>query len=69
MIESGTIIANGGKKSPGIGSGLYGGLYGDFGDITITGGTITATRREYAAGIGNDSDGSCGNITITDANG
>ena len=34
------------------------------GNITITGGTITATGCSGGAGIGSGKNGSCGNITI-----
>ena len=36
------------------------------GNITITGGTITATGGENAAGIGSGQNDNCGTITITD---
>ena len=35
------------------------------GNITITGGTVTATGGEFAAGIGSAYTSNCGNITIT----
>ena len=53
IISNGTVIAKGG-----IGAGS-----GTCGNITISGGDITATG--YRAGIGGGDKGSCGDITIT----
>ena len=63
VIESGTIIADGGRTAAGIG----GGNGGACGDITIHGGDITATCEGYAgAGIGIAFTGATGGgITIT----
>ena len=53
----------------GIGGGYYesnNNEYGiDCGNITINGGTVTATGGDNAAGIGSGHYGSCGDITIT----
>ena len=74
VIESGTIVAKGGERSSGIGSGghdAYGAdvaeLYAQTtcGNIEIKGGHITATGDGYGAGIGCGGRGTCGNITIT----
>ena len=74
VIESGTIVAKGGERSSGIGSGghdAYGAdvaeLYAQTtcGNIEIKGGHITATGDTYGAGIGCGGRGTCGNITIT----
>ena len=48
-------------SSSGISAGIGGGPNLSCGNITINGGTITATGGMYAAGIGG---GTCGNITI-----
>ena len=64
-IESGTIIANGGCYSAGIGSSLV----STCGNITITGGDVTATCVDmYGPGIGSGFKGTCGNITISGGN-
>ena len=63
VIESGTIIANGGRSAAGIG----GGNKGACGDITIHGGDITATNEGYGGAVigctGFNAIG--GDITIT----
>lgn len=63
VIESGTIIADGGKSAAGIG----GGNKGACGDITIHGGDITATNEGYGGAVigctGFNAIG--GDITIT----
>ena len=59
IINSGEIIANGGGRCAGIG----GGCERKCGDITINGGTITATGNG-GAGIGSGESSACGNITI-----
>jgi len=73
VIESGTIVAKGGERSSGIGSGghdAYGAdvaeLYAQTtcGNIEIKGGHITATGDTYGAGIGCGGRGTCGNIII-----
>jgi hypothetical protein len=50
VIESGTIVAQGGDKAAGIGGGVSSNLTAD--NIVITGGRITATGGAIAAGIG-----------------
>lgn len=56
-------------SSNGYGAGIGGGNGISCGNITIRGGTITATGGENAAGIGagygNNNESVCGNITIT----
>ena len=60
-------MSKGGEDGAGIGSG-YNGICGN---ITISGGTVTAMSRGYGAGIGSgyrsgaDIIGSCGTITIS----
>ena len=65
VIESGTVTAKGcGDSSAGIGSGYL----GSCGNITISGGTVTATSDSdgnSGAGIGCGYNGSCENITIS----
>ena len=76
VIESGTIVAKGGERSSGIGSGGHDAdgigatvaeQYAETtcGNITITGGNITAMGDGYGAGIGCGGRGTCGIITIT----
>ena len=74
VIESGTIVARGGLRSSGIGSGGYEADEANVaelhaqttcGYIEIKGGHITATGDDYGAGIGCGGRGTCGNITIT----
>ena len=64
--EAGSLTATGGFNSAGIGGGYLGG--GN--NITIKGGTVTATGGGYhgnsGAGIGGGSSGSGENITIND---
>ncbi len=63
---SGSLKAEGGDCSAGIGSGkCYNGECYNGENITITGGTVTATGGENGAGIGGGRDGSGKNITIT----
>lgn len=74
VIESGTIVAKGGERSSGIGSGGHD-AYGEniaelyaqttCGNIEIKGGHITATGDTYGAGIGCGGRGTCGDIIIT----
>ena len=74
VIESGTIVAKGGQRASGIGSGGHD-AYGEnvaelyakttCGNIEIKGGHITAMGSSYGAGIGCGGRGTCGNITIT----
>ena len=58
---SGTLIARGGTKGAGIGSGFE--KVGN--NITISGGTVTATGGSYGAGIGGGMYGAASNITIS----
>ena len=64
VINSGTITANGGYRSAGIGSANNGNRCGN---ITITGGTVNATGGDYAAGIGGSWSTyvGCGNINVS----
>lgn len=65
IIEGGTVSAQGGSCSAGIGSGDGGGSSPALcGYITINGGDITATGGVNGAGIGCGRCGECGNITI-----
>ena len=65
--EAGSLTATGGFNSAGIGGGAEG---GGGNNITIKGGTVTATGGGYrgnsGAGIGGGSSGSGENITIND---
>ena len=72
LINSGTIVASGGREAAGIGSGGSTEKVGvvNCGTITITGGDVTATGGVSAAGIGSgcaeeDTENNCGAITIT----
>ena len=58
--NDGSLTATGGTYAAGIGSGNN----GKCGNITIRGGTITATGNG-AAGIGSGFNGKCGDITIS----
>ncbi|GAB6393780.1 MAG: Ig-like domain-containing protein [Bacteroidales bacterium] len=64
---AGSLTAQGGDLLPrnGGGAGIGGGDMKSCGNITITGGTITATGGIMAAGIGGGPHGNGGNITIT----
>ena len=65
IINGGTITANGGYRSAGIGSANNGNRCGN---ITITGGIVNATGGQYAAGIGGGSWSAyvgCGNINVS----
>ena len=53
------------NSSESLGAGIGSGSYGTCGNITIKGGTVTATGGYYAAGIGGGSNATCENITIT----
>ncbi|MEE3376528.1 MAG: hypothetical protein VZR22_07475, partial [Candidatus Cryptobacteroides sp.] len=48
-------------------AGIGGGKNCNCGDITITGGTITATGGTKSAGIGSSMESDCGNIRITNS--
>lgn len=75
-ITGGTVIAQGGSRAAGIGTGHAGNIsnaktINQCGNITITGGTVTATGGALAAGIGlgsssggNKASNICGTITI-----
>lgn len=60
-VVNATVTANGGAA-------IGGGSSFDGGDITITGGTVTATNKNAGAAIGGGKSGSGGNITITGGN-
>ncbi|MBR2876724.1 MAG: leucine-rich repeat protein [Clostridia bacterium] len=60
-VVNATVTANGGAA-------IGGGSSFDGGDITITGGTVTATNEGAGAAIGGGMYGSGGNITITGGN-
>ncbi len=55
-------------SSYGYGCGIGGRSFTQCGNITINGGTITATGGDGCAGIGGSRDGTCGNINITGGN-
>lgn len=68
-----SICINGGVVNAtmtgyGSGAAIGGGDSFDGGDITITGGTVTATSVSQGAAIGGGNRGSGGNITITGGN-
>ena len=60
--EAGSLKATGNFNGAGIGGGGYN---GNGEDITITGGTVTATSEEGGAGIGGGEQGNGKNIMIT----
>lgn len=64
--DDAVIDVKGGKRGAGIGSESEDGLsYASCGNITISGGTVTAIGGESGAGIGGGGGGSsCGNIVI-----
>ena len=70
--DTGTLLAGGCYLGAGIGAGRYQGDYYtedkkdevSTSNITITGGKITASGGEYAAGIGGSSKGDASNIRI-----
>jgi len=60
LVETGTALTIGGTGSLDVtaeifGAGIGSGMGKDYGDITITGGTITASSRNRGAGIGRGS--------------
>ncbi len=62
---NGALMANGGYRGAGIGTGFVDGGSVTFGNIIIEGGSITATGDDYGAGIGTG----CvykGNVTLGD---
>ncbi|GAB6395417.1 MAG: hypothetical protein MdMp024_1729 [Bacteroidales bacterium] len=62
----GSLVAKGGDLSfTGGGAGIGTGAGRNGGNITIAGGTITATGGVTAAGIGGGANGGGGNVTIT----
>ena len=63
IAGTGALSVLGGKQGAGIGASAH--SYGTAGNIVITGGTVTATGGEWAAGIGSAYYGTCGNITIS----
>ncbi len=62
---SGSLTAVGGNNAAGIGGG---GHRGDTHNIIINSGTISATGKGWAAGIGSSDDGSTWNIVINGGN-
>jgi hypothetical protein len=58
----GKLIAN--AESASYCAGIGGGDYGSGGEITISGGTVTATGGNYGAGIGGGSSGAGGTIEL-----
>ena len=63
----GSLTATGGSITLGIngGSGIGTGFKGTAGDITINGGTVTATGGFYGVSIGSGTEGTVGDITIS----
>jgi len=61
---TGSLTASSSSIIDGYGAGIGGGYLISCGNITISGGTVTATGGEYAAGIGGGYNGSCGDILI-----
>lgn len=72
MMLDGTVTAYGGNtssfssKDVGGGAGIGGGLYGDGGSITVSGGTLKAYGAEDAAGIGGGGWSEGGTFTLND---
>lgn len=66
-VTTGEITINGGivNASSSQCAGIGGGYYGTGSNITINGGTVTATGGSLGAGIGGGSQGSASNIVIT----
>ena len=62
---NGKLTASSYGYGAGIGGGSEGGSDGSCGNITITGGDITAKGGVYCAGIGGGLNRPCGNITIS----
>ena len=67
ILGDGSLNASSNGYATGIGC-CYGYDRGDCGNIVITGGTITATGGDYAAGIGGGNNNKCGDITISGGN-
>ena len=61
---NGKLIASSNGTGAGIGGGFDASSDGICGNITITGGDITATGGEFCAGIGGGCNQPCGNISI-----
>ena len=61
-IKSGTVNAKGNQHSNNFGSS---GIGGNYADVTISGGTITATGYDTGAGIGGSDNNNSSSITIT----
>ena len=59
LINGGTVTANGGTYSAGIGGSHYGS-----GNVTINGGTVTAQGGRYGSGIGGGRYADGGSVTI-----
>ena len=65
-INGGTVIAEGNENNGKCGAGLGSSPYCKWGDITISGGTVTATAYGDAQPIGAGApDGKCGKVTIS----
>ena len=63
------IKGDGSLTATGGGAGIGSGHVGTCGNITISGGNITATGGSDGAGIGSGLAGTCGNITISGGSG
>ena len=64
ISTSGIVTAMGGAHAAGIGSATMGSGNNYCGNISITGGTITAEGKGWGAGIGSGYGAQCGTITI-----
>lgn len=64
ISTSGIVTAMGGTDAAGIGSATMSSANNSCGNISITGGTITAEGKGFGAGIGSGYDAQCGTITI-----
>lgn len=64
ISTSGIVTAMGGTDAAGIGSATKGSDNNYCGNISITGGTITAEGKRWGAGIGSGYKAQCGTITI-----
>ena len=62
-INGGTVMAQGGRLSAGIGGGYY--HSGPAGTVAINGGTVTATGGNSGAGIGGGSSSQGGTVNIS----
>ena len=61
ILGPGALVSDSNGRAPGIG-GRY---QGDCGDISIEGGTVTATGGEFAPGIGGGPAAACGDVLIS----